>query len=360
MKKLFLTALAAASILSANAQDSTATETATPLVISGSIDTYYKASPNNLSPSSSFADGETGFNLGMANVILEKAGEKSGFVADLVFGPRGDAAVFNDLDDAEDFGNNYAILNQLYAYWNVTDGFTLTLGNFNTFLGYEVISPTGNFNYSTSYMFSNGPFSHTGLKADFTLSDDLTLMASVMNATDNTSGPLGVNTPSFGLQLGIADMAWLNFVFGDQSGSDDPQNATFQADITTGADVSDEFYLGFNATYNTTSYDEDVVGYSSDGFYGAALYAQYAFSDAVSAGIRGEYFAFHQSEADAISVIDLTASLNYTVGSLTFIPEFRIDLGEDFGATRDTPWVDADGEALSALPQFYLAAVYAF
>ncbi len=355
MKKLFLTALAAASILSANAQDSTATETATPLVISGSIDTYYKASPNNQSPGSSFADGETGFNLGMANVILEKAGEKSGFVADLVFGPRGDAAVF-----AEDFDmqSNFAILNQLYAYWNVTDGFTLTLGNFNTFLGYEVISPTGNFNYSTSYMFSNGPFSHTGLKADFTLSDDLTLMASVMNATDATSGPMGVNTPSFGLQLGIADMAWLNFVFGDQSGSDDPQNATFQADITTGTDVSDEFYLGFNATYNTTSFDEDVVGYSAAGFYGAAVYAQYAFSDAVSAGVRGEYFAFHQSEADAISVIDLTASLNYTVGSLTFIPEFRIDLGEDFGAAQG--WVDADGEALSALPQFYLAAVYAF
>ena len=46
---------------------------------------------------------------------------------------------------------------------------TVTLGNFNTFLGYEVISPAANFNYSTSYMFSYGPFSHTGMKLDFSV-----------------------------------------------------------------------------------------------------------------------------------------------------------------------------------------------
>ncbi|HAE72380.1 MAG TPA: porin, partial [Flavobacteriaceae bacterium] len=41
------------------------------------------------------------------------------------------------------------IVNQLYMYWNVSDKVTLTMGNFNTFLGYEVISPAANFNYST-------------------------------------------------------------------------------------------------------------------------------------------------------------------------------------------------------------------
>lgn len=354
MKKLFLSALATISLISANAQDSTAVEeTSTPLVISGSIDAYYKASPNNLSPGTSFADGETGFNLGMANVILEKAGEKSGFVADLVFGPRGDGAVFLDADSLGT-GNNFAILNQLYAYWNITDEFTLTFGNFNTFLGYEVISPTGNFNYSTSYMFSNGPFSHTGLKLDYAVSDNISLMASVMNATDATSGPLGVNTPTFGFQLGLFDAAWINVVAGDQDGNaEGSAGSTFQVDLTAGKDLSDDFYLGVNTTYNTTSYDEDLYGFSASGFYGAALYAQYALSDALKAGVRGEYFAWHTSGADAVSVIDITASLNYTVGDLTFIPEFRIDLSED-------AWADSKGDPLSSLPQFYLAAVYAF
>ena len=60
-----------------------------------------------------------------------------GFTADLVFGPRGEDATF--LSPELRPGGNSSIVNQLYAYWNVSDAFTLTLGNFNTFLGYEVI-----------------------------------------------------------------------------------------------------------------------------------------------------------------------------------------------------------------------------
>ena len=76
------------------------------------------------------------------------------------------------------------------------------MGNFNTFLGYEVISPAANFNYSTSYMFSYGPFSHTGLKADIALSDDVSLMLAVLNSTDYTeSQPIGEDY-MFGAQLG--------------------------------------------------------------------------------------------------------------------------------------------------------------
>ncbi len=106
----------------------------------------------------------------MANIILSYEGEKHGFVADFVYGPRGEDAVFGSQGNGSS-----SIINQLYAYYNLSDKFTLTLGNFNTFLGYEVIAPAANFNYSTSYMFSTGPFSHTGLKADIALSDDISL-----------------------------------------------------------------------------------------------------------------------------------------------------------------------------------------
>ena len=97
--------------------------------------------------------------MGMANIIMSYEGEKSGFVADLVFSPRGADAVFGS-PQAGDFYRSSNMVNQLYAYYNVSDSFTLTMGNFNTFLGYEVISPVANFNYTTSYMFSYGPFSH--------------------------------------------------------------------------------------------------------------------------------------------------------------------------------------------------------
>src|SRR5690606_25110413 len=218
--------------------------------ISGSVDGYYRynfSDEQRQAPLSSFAN-DPGFALGMANVIASYEGEKVGFVADLVFGPRGEDAVFLSTGSSN-------IVNQLYVYWTVSDAVTLTFGNFNTFLGYEVISPTGNFNYSTSYMFSYGPFSHTGLKADFSLSENWSAMLAVMNPTDYTEyNPAGVYT--FGAQLGYETEkggTWLNAIYGKQyDGTAISEEATFQIDLTTGYDLTDMFYLGLNATYNET------------------------------------------------------------------------------------------------------------
>ena len=78
-------------------------ETTPKFSLSGSIDAYYRANLNgdnsapngvpNAAPGSSFAN-LPGFALGMANVIAGYEGEKVGFVADLVFGPRGTDAIF--------------------------------------------------------------------------------------------------------------------------------------------------------------------------------------------------------------------------------------------------------------------------
>ena len=215
--------------------------------ISGSVDTYFRTNLSGgsndamdtigtLAPTSSFANAP-GFSLGMANLVMGYEGEKAGFVADLVFGPRGADAVFAS-------GPALNIVNQLYAYYNVTDNFKLTLGNFNTFLGYEVISPTANFNYSTSYMFSYGPFSHTGLKADFTLSNKWSLAVAVMNPTDYTDFNPSNNYVG-GLQIGYstdAGSAYLNVLSSEDF---------FQIDLTTGWDLSESFYLGINATSQT-------------------------------------------------------------------------------------------------------------
>ena len=148
-KSSFLLAMTFAVTTITFAQEEKTEEPEKTFNISGSVDTYFRSS--EYAPGSSFAN-LNGFALGMANVIFSYEGEKSGFVADLVFGPRGNDAVFGST-----VGSN-PIVNQLYAYYNLSDSFTLTLGNFNTFLGYEVISPVANFNYTTSYMFSYGPF----------------------------------------------------------------------------------------------------------------------------------------------------------------------------------------------------------
>lgn len=314
--------------------------------ISGSIDAYFRTNltgPNTamddgdggsyfLNPGTAFAD-RSGFSIGMANVILGYEGEKVGFVADLVFGPRGEAAVFLSSPSTN-------IVNQLYAYWKVTDKVTLTLGNFNTFLGYEVISPTGNFNYSTSYMFSYGPFSHTGFKADIALSEDLSLMLGVMNSTDWTEINLD-GSYTAGAQLGYKGQL-LNLIYGDQTGTTGP---TFQVDYTGGFDLTDSFYLGINSTYNDTD---------GSGFYGAAVYPQYSFSESFALGLRGEYFNTFADGSDDENVIAVTLSGNYSIGGLKIIPELRFDnWSEDY-------YLNSDSEPTSSLASFLVAAVFAF
>ena len=311
--------------------------------LSGTVDAYYRANlnsansgPNYSAPGSSFAN-LPGFALGMANIIATYEGEDVGFVADLVFGPRGTDAIFaSPLYSAT--GN---IVNQLYVYWNVTDKITLTFGNFNTFLGYEVISPAGNFNYSTSYLFSYGPFSHTGLKADFDLGSDWSLMLAVMNPTDITEfNPNGKY--AYGAQLGYSGQ-YLNLIADD---------GNFEIDYTGGFDLNDDFYLGINAAY--------FDGTNDTGFAGGALYPQYKTSENFTLGLRGEYFVETGNfgaigtGVDDSSVLALTLTGSATIGDLTIKPELRLD-----NASEDA-FLDADGAPMKSLSSFVLAAIYAF
>jgi hypothetical protein len=145
MKKIIFTLLVASSFI-LNAQE----EDKGTFTLSGSVDTYYSSnlSKNSLGTIGVLSDvPANGFGLGMVNTVFSYEKGKTGVVADLAYGPRANAA------------NAYTgAINQLYAYYNFSEKITFTLGQFNTFLGYEVISPSVNFNYSVSYLFNAGPF----------------------------------------------------------------------------------------------------------------------------------------------------------------------------------------------------------
>ena len=327
MKKIMLTTmlLVTSIIIAQNTEEAPEKKFA----FEGSVDAYYRTNftapndVNQIAPSTSFAD-TAGFSLGMGNLIASYEKGKVGAVADLVFGPRGEAA-------------SATVLNQLFAFYNISENTKLSFGKFNTYLGYEVISPVGNFNYSTSYLFSNGPFSHTGIKADFTLSEDFSLMLGVFNQTDVTEfNPDG--SYAVGAQLGYSDQ-YLNLLY-------DKAGLGFEVDYTGGFDATDDFFIGINAAY------ADNEG---EGFYGVDLYPQYSLSESFSLGLRGEYF---QTQSDAISddpsVVAFTLTGSYTVDDLIIKPEFRLDSGsEDI-------FIDTDLMATKSLGSFVVAAIYKF
>lgn len=361
-------------------------EEAKTFTLSGSVDTYFHSSfgvqnpfmGGAYGPSTSFSDLK-GFGLGMVNLIGSYSGEKVGFTADLVFGPRGQAAVFGT-------ASGQAIINQMFAFYKVSDKITLNMGQFNTFLGYEVISPAVNFHYSTSYLFSWGPFNHTGLRADFDLGNGLVGKLAVMNPTDIVEfNP--VNTYTLGGQIGKTSDAggiWLNVLYGDQDGklnSSDPAYDSdgnlissagdlFQVDVTTGWNLSENFYLGFNTSmqsvaageYFVTEGDIDDSDAEATSFVGFALYPKLTVSEAFAVGLRAEYFGIKKGHLAIIgtddaadgSVMGFTLSGNYKVSGLTIIPEVRID------KTSEDSFLDADGKPTDMMPSFTLAAVYKF
>lgn len=304
--------------------------------ISGSVDAYYQTyltAPDNEGESfgTAFAD-KSGFALGMGNVILGYEGAKVGAVLDLVVGPRGAAATFSD--DIID-----GIVNQAYVYWNVSEKTTLTFGRWNTFLGYEVIAPAANFNYSTSYLFSSGPFSHMGLKADFALSEDFSLMLALTNPWD-TNDTSFTGEYALGAQLGFKGQ-YLNFYY--DSGNNG--GLGFEVDYTGGFDISDAFYLGINAAYN----DND-----GSGFYGAALYPQVGLSESFDLGLRGEFYGLHGDANDDENVLGLTLTGSYSIQDLMIKPEIRLD------SWNEDNYIDADGMPSKNLSSFLVAAIYSF
>ena len=356
MKKKFLLLLLAASSYSiaSKAQDTVKTTADAPLVLYGSVDTYYKddfSGHGNIP--TSFASDNNSISIGMIDLGLKKTVGNASFVGEMSFGPRSDASIPNA---------TYHIQN-LYVSYAFSPKFSATAGYMSTFIGYEVIAPTGNFNYSTSYLFTNGPFQNAGLKFTYAFSDKVSLMAGIFNDQWNAySSQHDVST--FGAQLTITPVknwtAYLNVASGASSGT--------EFDLTTAYQITSAFKLGLNAAEFTPSHYTFGGTY---GFEGVALYPQIAVSKAVTLGLREEYFKTKSASDLGLwtdeghpaaplpggSVLSSTLTANIKAGPLTFIPEVRLD---GINKVDNTIFTNSSGDATKSASQFVLAAVYAF
>ena len=327
-----------------------------PLEISGSADAYYKydfAKTANIP--TSFATDQNSVSLGMLDVVLKKTTGKTSFVGEVSFGPRGASQSIPDVA-----GQSFHLQN-LYATYAATSKLSLTGGYMATFIGYEVISPLGNYNYSTSYLFTNGPFQNAGIKANYTFTSKVGLMVGLFNDQWNTyqaDPKLGLN--AFGAQLSLAPVkgltAYVNYLHGSASGT--------IVDLTAAYQVSEKFKLGVNAA--------DYSGVADDtGYTGFALYPSYAITNTFGLGLRAENFKAKKNsiyEGDVTvtpnipftgpagnkSVTAFTLSANLKSGGLTFIPEIRLDNGSS------EMFKDSNLAPTKSASQFALAAVYGF
>ena len=326
----------------------------------GSADAYYKHDFSGISNGyTSFTNTDNSFELGMVSLEASHKWKKASVFADLGFGARAKEFTYND--------NQYSfMIKQLIFTYDISDNFKVTAGTFGTHIGYELIDAVDNKNYSMSYAFTYGPFFNTGIKAQYIL-DKLSFMVGITNPTDFKSAmETKTSAKTFIGQIaytGDTGNAYFNFSSGTANGS--PIRNTFgvpvapsdedktQFDFVGTKKLGDKFAVGFNGTYTKTNNNLDS---KKDGkWYSLVLYPTYTFSPSLLVAYRLEYMNTKEATASVgalagSSVIGNTLSLNYKVGNMTIIPEFRID-----SASNDI-FEEKDG-AFNGVNTYALAAV---
>jgi hypothetical protein len=192
-----------------------------------------------------------------------------------------------------------------------------------------------NRNYSMDYMFTYGPFSHTGLKADIGLGGKSAFMVGVANTTDNVTTTSSRKYAIAQFSTASSDSkikAYLNY-----QGSYGGSFSVNQVDLVVTATITDKFSIGYNGTVQSVKPDST----SGNSWWGSALYFNVDPISAFGITLRAEYFDNKKAvvSAPATSIFDITLSPNFRIRNLTIIPELRLDAGnnEIFEKNDGTP-----------------------
>lgn len=327
------------------------TEEAPGPVITGSVDAYFRYNFSN--PKSgltnnftSFTNSQNSFELGMASVKLDHSIGKASATVDLGFGTRAEEFSYGDPDHSSLFA-----VKQAYLSYAVSDKFKLTMGKWATHIGYELVDAYLNRNYSMSYMFSYGPFSHTGIKADIGLGGKSALMLGVANTTDlvATAGSRRFAIAQFSTgSTNDKVKAYLNY-----QGSYGGAYGLTQFDLVVTGAVTDKFSIGYNGTFQRVEPD----GADGNSWWGSAVYLNADPTSSFGITLRAEYFSNEKAVASLApysKIFDITLSPNFKVGNLTIIPELRLD------AAKDEIFEKNDGGTSKSTVSGLLAAVYHF
>ena len=233
----------------------------------------------------------------VAEVVLQKAVAKrgeAGFRIDAVAGgsiPRVSAAagLFRDASGkAQDFDLQQAIVSYIAA---VGSGLRFDVGKFVTHHGYEVIEGYDGYNDNATHSFLFGyaiPFTHTGVKASYTFSDQLAAIVMFANGwdvvKDNNSKSLGAQlifTPSKTVTV------FANYMVGpERSGTEgDPRNIV---DVNAQWKITDRTVLTVDVVYGS---EANAVTHGRTAMWnGFVGYARFGLSDSFALILRGELF----------------------------------------------------------------------
>ncbi|HTP04229.1 MAG TPA: porin [Nitrospirota bacterium] len=238
---------------------------------------------------------------------------------------------------------------EAYISYNaaVGKGLRFDLGKFATFFGAEVIEAIDNPNYSRSFLFNYAiPFTHTGLKASYALSDTLSAAVYLVNgwddSTDNNRGK------SYGVSVTYAPAELFSLIVNGMTGPEQDEQGV-NAPTVGSSSSNTRNMLDIIATIKPIkplaiilNYDdgrEDNVpgtllpsGISGDAKWdGLAGIIKYDFNDTYSLAVRGEYFddkdGFRTGMVQKLKEVTVTPEIRLN-GGVILRPEYRHDTSD--------------------------------
>ncbi len=252
---------------------------------------------NSGAPSSTAAENSGDFSVDLAEINLEKTMGNSGVFLGIGYG-----RMFDHINPIVGGNGVKSTLNLTNAYFHHKlgdTGLSFKIGKFASGVGYETYNFMNNMNYTRSYAFQNmNPWFFTGVSADYTVNDMVSVGAVVANSTgnldedNNESKHMGVNAtikPMEGLTVK------LNYLTGKEGGNQDVTTALANADYydTTRLNVTAMYTLNnmydFAVHYSDLSQElaDDTLAAADKNATSIALYAG-AKMETWGAGVRYE------------------------------------------------------------------------
>lgn len=337
---------------------------------SGYIDVGYSYANRAIDPTQSGAGVNTrvfdyqnnSFALHQLGLTLAKQ-PKEGFggLVNLTVGS--DAQVIHSVPEVAGPGSSMFDVTQAYLQY-ASGSLTVIGGKFTTLHGTEVIASPSNTNVSRSILFGAVPFTHTGLRATWALSDAVSLIAGVNNGWDQVTDLNRGKTAELGITL--TPIKPLSITVSGYSG-DEPSTVTTVNGLKNSANIvaswafTDAFSIGLE--YLDVSQDKALANGAKAKYSGLAGYVTWMITPKFRAVVRAESFDDHDGY-HFNTVGNATPQTKYTEGTLTlaYLPadnfELRGEVRED--KADQAVFAQYDGTTSKTLMTMALQGLYKF
>jgi hypothetical protein len=287
--------------------------------------------PNdNLNDFRVYDDDDNSFKFDTGELVIKKDATKVGdvgFRTDLTYGFSNPQANESAGAGGNLTGDDFDLQIGFVQYnAPVGNGLLIDFGKFATHVGAEVMDGYDgwNYNFSKSFLFNFGPFTHTGVRMQYAVSDTVGVLAMVSNGIDNTTD--NNSAKGFGGQISWApvDNVALYFNYfgtaedqeGDTNNTDELRNFY---DIVADIGVCKNVSLNLNFVYGS---EDNARGTNLDAeWWGFSGIVRYDVNEWFSLNFRGQIF----DDEDGVRTGGNATPTVQTLTSYTITPEIRVN-----------------------------------